>query len=90
MTMMRRTYTGITSRQFEILAFLARREQWFVGEVASALGISSAAVTKTITRLEQKGLVTRSVDMLDRRCVNVRITRAGTDAVRQMSKPTPL
>lgn len=86
MTMIRRSSTSITSRQLEVLAFLARREHWFVGEVASALGVSSAAATKAIARLERKGLVTRSIDMMDRRCVNVRITRAGTDAVRQVVK----
>lgn len=86
MAMMSRTSTSVTSRQLEVLAFLGRREHWLVGEVASALGVSSAAATKAIARLERKGLVTRSVDMMDRRCVNVRITRAGTDAVHQIAK----
>ncbi|GCE12127.1 MarR family transcriptional regulator [Tengunoibacter tsumagoiensis] len=87
MAMMRRMSANITSRQLEVLAFLARREHWLVGEIASALGVSSAAATKAIARLERKGLVTRSVDMMDRRCVNVRITRAGSEAVRQIAKP---
>ena len=87
MAMMRRMSANITSRQLEVLAFLTRREHWLVGEVASELGVSSAAATKAIARLERKGLVTRSVDMMDRRCVNVRITRAGNDAVRQVAKP---
>ena len=86
MTTMHRISTNVTSRQLEVLAFLIRREYWLVGEVASALGISSAAATKAIARLERKGLVSRSVDMMDRRCVNVRVTRAGTDAVRQITK----
>jgi DNA-binding MarR family transcriptional regulator len=84
MVMMRQTSTSITSRQLEVLAFLARREHWLVGEVASVLGVSSAAATKAIVRLERKGLVSRSVDMMDRRCVNVRITHAGNNAVRQI------
>jgi DNA-binding MarR family transcriptional regulator len=83
-------YAHITSRQLEVLEFLARREQWQVGEVASVLGISSAAATKAIARLERKGLVTRSVDVMDRRCVNVRITRAGGDALRQIVQPVAL
>jgi DNA-binding MarR family transcriptional regulator len=82
MTMVRQASTNITLRQMEILAFLVRREHWLVGEVASALEVSSAAATKAIARLERKGLVTRAVDMMDRRFVNVRITRAGSDAVR--------
>jgi DNA-binding MarR family transcriptional regulator len=83
MTTMRRSSTSITPRQLEVLSYLSRREHWSVGEVASALGVSSAAATKAIARLERKGLVTRAVDIMDRRCVNVRITRAGSDAVKQ-------
>ncbi len=87
MAIVRRISANITTRQMEVLAFLARREHWLVGEVATALGVSSAAATKAIARLERKGLVTRSVDMMDRRCVNVRITRAGVEAIRQAAKP---
>jgi len=74
---------SITPRQLEVLSFLASREQWSVGEIASGLGISSAAATKAISRLERKGLVTRTVDAMDRRCVNVRLTRVGSDAAHQ-------
>ena len=83
MTTMRRSSTSITPRQLEVLSYLARREHWSVGEVATTLGVSSAAATKAIARLERKGLVTRDIDLMDRRCVNVRITRAGNDAIRQ-------
>jgi DNA-binding MarR family transcriptional regulator len=83
MTTVRRSSTSITPRQLEVLSYLSRREHWSVGEVAFALGVSSAAATKAIARLERKGLVTRAVDIMDRRCVNVRITRAGSDAVKQ-------
>lgn len=86
MTTTRREYASVTPRQVEVLTFLSKREHLSVGEVATALGVSSAAATKAIARLERKGLVTRSVDMMDRRCVNVRITRTGSDAVRQASK----
>jgi DNA-binding MarR family transcriptional regulator len=69
-----------------VLSFLAGREQWSVGEVASGLGVSSAAATKAITRLERKGLVSRTVDVMDRRCVNVRLTHAGSDTARQKAR----
>lgn len=82
MTTTRREYTSVTPRQIEVLTFLAKRDHWSVGEVATALDVSSAAATKAIVRLEKKGLVTRSTDMMDRRCVNVRITRAGSDVIR--------
>ena len=86
MTTLRRVSTNITPRQLEVLGYLAGREHWSVGEVASTLGVSSAAATKAIARLERKGLVTRTVDVMDRRCVNVRLTRSGSDAVRQAPK----
>jgi MarR family transcriptional repressor of emrRAB len=76
---------SVTPRQIEVLRFLAQRDHWSVGEVASNLGVSSAAATKAILRLERKGLVTRSIDMMDRRCVNVRITHAGNDIIRNAS-----
>jgi len=56
-----------------------------VGEIASALKVSSAAATKAVTRLERKGLVTRTVDQMDRRFVNVSLTGAGVDVARQLS-----
>ncbi|HYL42829.1 MAG TPA: MarR family transcriptional regulator [Ktedonobacteraceae bacterium] len=86
MTIGQRESTGITPRQLEVLTFLARREHWSVGEVASALKVSSAAATKAIARLERKGLVTRAVDLMDRRCVNVSVTRAGADVTRQIPR----
>jgi DNA-binding MarR family transcriptional regulator len=86
MTTIRRSSSSITPRQLEVLSYLSRREHWSVGEVATTLGVSSAAATKAIARLERKGLVTRSVDMMDRRCVNVKVTRAGSDAVKQTSR----
>lgn len=86
MTTTHREYTSVTPRQIEVLTFLSKRDHWSVGEVAGALDVSSAAATKAIVRLEKKGLVTRSTDMMDRRCVNVRITRAGNEAIRQVAK----
>jgi DNA-binding MarR family transcriptional regulator len=86
MTTMRRALTTITPRQLEVLSFLARRDHWSVGEIASALSVSSAAATKAVARLERKGMVTRSVDIIDRRYVNVRITRSGSEVMRQVAK----
>ncbi|MBV9258317.1 MAG: MarR family transcriptional regulator [Ktedonobacteraceae bacterium] len=84
MTTVRRITRNITPRQLEVLSFLAGREQWSVGEVASGLGVSSAAATKAISRLERKGLVSRAIDVMDRRCVNVRLTRSGSDTAHRL------
>ena len=86
MTTVRQESASITPRQLEVLTFLLRREHWSVGEVASALKVSSAAATKAIARLERKGLVSRAVDMMDRRCVNVTLTPVGAETARQTHK----
>ena len=69
---------AISSRQREILNVLSQREQWSLGEIATAVGVSHVAVTKIVDRLESKGLVKRDVDYADRRRVLVNVTRAGT------------
>ena len=81
MTAMRRVPAAVTPRQLEVLTRLSTREQWSIGEVALLLGVSSAAATKAIARLERKGLVSRTVDEVDRRCVNVRVTQAGNQII---------
>ena len=86
-TSVSRETASITPRQLELLHFLASSPHMSVGDIASALGVSSAAATKAITRLERKGLAMRGVDIMDRRCVNVRLTRAGIDAARRFSLP---
>ena len=73
----------ITPRQLEVLTLLARRDHWSVGEVAIVLKVSSAAATKAVARLERKGLVTRSTDMMDRRCVNVHLTQFGVETAQK-------
>ena len=86
MTIIQGETISVTPRQAEVLTFLASKEHWSVGEVASTLGVSSAAATKAIVRLERKGLVTRSIDMMDRRCVHVRITHAGNSILHHTSQ----
>jgi DNA-binding MarR family transcriptional regulator len=73
------TILSVTARQHEILTILRQRKHWLVSEIAETLQVSCAAATKAITRLERKGLVTRTVDPMDRRCVNVNVTRAGIE-----------
>lgn len=83
MTTVHRESINITPRQFEVLTFLSGREHWSVGEIASALGVSSVAATKAVARLERKGLVRKSENMIDRRCVDVTLTRNGTEMLRR-------
>ena len=86
MTVANRSSASITARQMEVLNFLSSRESWSVGDVAAALGVSSAAATKAIARLERKGLVRRSENLMDRRCVDVSLTRSGNELIRRTAK----
>jgi DNA-binding MarR family transcriptional regulator len=82
MNTLRRTMFNITPRQLEVLGCLAQRDHWSVGEVATLLGVSSAAATKVLARLERKGLITREENVLDRRCADITITRAARELLR--------
>ena len=53
------------------------------GELAEATGLSSAATTTLLDRLERKGFVQRERDTVDRRKVRVAMTPSGTGAGRR-------
>ncbi len=71
----------LTPRQHEVLTLLSCRQQWSVGEIAAALGVSSPAATKAVVRLESKGFVRRSENEMDRRRVDVRVTSAASGSM---------
>jgi len=82
MVMDRQKSNTVTSRQIEVLTVLSRSTSCSLGEIASALGVSYAAASKMIDRLEDKVLVTRSINEMDRRSTDIRITQKGTQIVR--------
>ena len=82
MIMNRQKPISVTSRQVEVLTMLSRATVCSLGEIASAFGVSYAAASKMINRLEDKGLVTRSINEMDRRSTDIRITGKGTQIVR--------
>lgn len=57
------------------------------GELRDGTGLSSAATTTLIDRLEQRGFVERVNDPADRRRVLVRLTRAGADSISRFYGP---
>jgi len=82
MVMVPQKSTTVTSRQVEVLTLLSRFTSCSLGEIASALGVSYAATSKMINRLEDKRLVTRSINEMDRRSTDIRLTEKGTQIVR--------
>jgi DNA-binding MarR family transcriptional regulator len=77
---------GLTFGEYEVLAALARSGQPYrlnPGQLASALVLSSGAVTNRIDRVEAAGLVERLADPGDRRGTLVGLTAKGRKLVDQ-------
>jgi len=75
--------TGLSVERIELLAYLEKHpgSQVTAGEVAEALSVSRPAVTRTVNRLEEDGLIRRLENSLDGRSVVLRLTPAGRRAV---------
>ncbi|AZS15560.1 MarR family transcriptional regulator [Paenibacillus lutimineralis] len=48
-------------------------------EISKIMGISSARIAATLNSLEKKGLITRQIDLNDRRRIIIGLTQAGKD-----------
>jgi DNA-binding MarR family transcriptional regulator len=71
--------TDITPRMLSVLQHLVQSGPLTIGEQAQHLGLSKAATTEMIDRLEARGLVARLRDERDRRRVFVWLTTAGRE-----------
>jgi len=69
--------TGLTLTQIRILRSL-REGPVPAGLLAEQAGVSAPSLTRILTRLEELGLVTREVDAIDRRRIDVALTRGGS------------
>ena len=67
---------GMTLSQRRLLRRL-RDEPRSAGHVAASLGISPSSLTRMLTRLEERGLIERTPDLVDRRRILVELTNAG-------------
>ncbi|MGM3278183.1 MarR family winged helix-turn-helix transcriptional regulator [Ralstonia sp. 24A2] len=74
----------ITSQQVGILLTVARGVVNTPYELAKLLDIDTGLMTRTLDKLEQKGLLVRSRNVEDRRVVNLELTVAGLDIADQI------
>ena len=72
---------GLTPSQLQLLEPLAPGERLTVGRLAEAAGVSAPTATRMLDGLERNGVVSRSADGADRRCVNVGLTKSGRELV---------
>jgi DNA-binding MarR family transcriptional regulator len=72
----------LTRSQFCFLKLIAAKSDLQVGELARALGVSPAASSKNLNRLERLGLVYRESSVHDRRITTLRASTMGKTLVR--------
>ncbi len=64
-----------------VLAYLVRRGDRTVGELAAFEGVQPPSMTRTVTLLEEAGYVVRRPHETDGRAVVVQVTARGREAV---------
>jgi DNA-binding MarR family transcriptional regulator len=80
---------GITAQQYNVLRILRGSEPDGLPtlEIASRMIEEAPGITRLLERLEKKKLVTRCRRNDDKRCVDCRITPAGTTLLAQLDAP---
>lgn len=75
--------------EFSVLDGLSRQDGWHMrmSQLSRAAALSSSAATRLVTRLEDRGLLTRIMCAGDRRGVYTELTKAGSSLLRQ-ARPT--
>lgn len=74
------TRIGLSPGQPKVLRFLAAHDSCMQKEIAQALDIEPATVSRLLANMEQNGLVARSAPEERRRAESVRITEEGRAA----------
>jgi DNA-binding MarR family transcriptional regulator len=75
---------NVSFPQFFLLAFLDQKEVLTMSAIAQKMGHTTAAASGLVARLENLGMVVRSVARDDRRKVMVCITPKGSELVRRI------
>jgi len=76
----------LTRSQFCFLKLIAGNSELQVGELARCLGVSPAASSKNLDRLEELGLVARETSPEDRRATLLSASPEGRDMVREFER----
>ena len=78
---------GVTNRQYGILFVLKHRPGIDQISVANLLGLHRSTTGMVLKKLEQDGLVVRSVGAHDRRRHSLQLTKAGEKLLSQLAEP---
>ena len=72
---------AVTYAQWPALAALSRQQSRTAADLARELQTDAGAMTRMLDRLEEKGLITRTRDLADRRVTQIQLTTEGLEAV---------
>ena len=78
---------GVTNRQYGILFVLKHRPGIDQISVANLLGLDRSTTGMVLKKLEQDGLVVRSVGVHDRRRHSLQLTRSGEKLLAELAEP---
>ncbi len=76
----------LTRSQFCFLKLIAANSELQVGELARSIGVSAAATSKNLDKLERLGLVTREASSEDRRAILLSASAEGRRLVRDYER----
>jgi DNA-binding MarR family transcriptional regulator len=80
----REKIAGVSPQQVGLLAAIKYAPGITVGELAADERVSTAAMSKRVSRLERDGLLVRTKSEADRRCVGLTLTEEGQRALRRV------
>lgn len=80
----REKIAGVSPQQVGLLVSIKYTPGVTVGELASEERVSTAAMSKRVSRLERDGLVARTQSAADRRCVGLTLTDEGQRTLRRV------
>jgi DNA-binding MarR family transcriptional regulator len=80
----REKIAGVSPQQVGLLAAIKYAPGITVGELATDERVSTAAMSKRVSRLERDGLVARTKSEADRRCIGLTLTEDGQRALRRV------
>lgn len=80
----REKIAGVSPHQVGLLVSIKYAPGVTVGELATEERVSTAAMSKRVSRLERDGLVVRTQSATDRRCVGLTLTDEGQRTLRRV------
>jgi DNA-binding MarR family transcriptional regulator len=80
----REKIAGVSPHQVGLLVAIKYTPGITVGELAAGERVSTAAMSKRVTRLQRDGLVARTKSEADRRCVGLTLTEEGQRTLRRV------